>query len=550
MEQKKISLRFLKLKYLTLIGIVILGVVIRFWNLDTKPLWLDEIPTALFSLGHTYSITEKQPFLNISTLDQMFEYQPTTFTQINQTLINQDNHPPLFFFVMHWWVGQLWSLPQSFVWKLRSLPSLFGGISIILIYCLNRLAFNHRSGLMAAIVMAVSPFGIYLAQEARQYSLAICLILLVLICIIKIQKDMMSNHLTLIKSIIWVPWVVFNGIGFYVHYFFLYAFLAQVLTLLELFYRQRKNISSSNWIAFAIAISAVALIYSFGISVVLIHSSGDRTDWLNFDGNYLAPILRNLAGVITMLILLPVEDQPIWIVISSAILMITYAIFLGYWTFTKINRLLKQYPTTFILLRFTSWAFLINLATPYLLHKDISVAFRYNFTYFSGVCVLIGVVISSPISWKLDRKLQIVILAGLFSSILTITNFTFVKPYYPEQVAAKILSGSQGIPVVIRFAYIDVLDIARGLSYGLEVYKYSKESSIKMSFVNQQSHNLQQDVARIREKIPTSFNLWLVANPQPKNVKSRDQLLAANGCKAQNKRDFQSFGLLFQSYHC
>ena len=84
MEQKKISLRFLKLKYLTLIGVVIAGMVIRFWNLDTKPLWLDEIPTALFSLGHTYSITEKQPLLNISTLDQMFEYQPVTFNQINQ----------------------------------------------------------------------------------------------------------------------------------------------------------------------------------------------------------------------------------------------------------------------------------------------------------------------------------------------------------------------------------------------------------------------------------------------------------------------------------
>ena len=538
------------LKYSTLIGIVILGIVIRFWNLDTKPLWLDEIPTALFSLGHTYAITEKQPFLNISTLDQMFACQPATFTQINQTLINQDNHPPLFFYMMHWWLGQLWSLPQSFVWKLRSLPSLFGGISIILVYCLNRLAFNHRSGLMAAIFMAVSPFGIYLAQEARQYSFAVCLILFVLICIIKIQKDIASNHLTLIKSMIWVAWVVFNGVGFYVHYFFLYAFLAQILTLSELFYRQRKNIPRENWIVFAIAVSAVTLIYSFGISVVLTQSSGDRTDWLNFDGDYLGPILRNLAGVITMLILLPVEDQPIWIVISSAILMITYSIFLGHWTFLKIKRLLKRYPTTFTLLSFTSWAFLINLATPYLLHKDISVAFRYNFTYFSGVCVLIGVVISSPISWKLDRKLQIVLLAGLFSSILTITNFSFVKPYYPEQVAAKILRGGTDIPMVIRFAYVDVLDIAKGLSYGLEVHRRSNRSSINISFVNQKSRNLQQDLAHIREKFPTSFNLWLVDNLQSKNIKPQDQLLITNICKAENKRDFQSFGLLFQSYHC
>ena len=251
-----------------------------------------------------------------------------------------------------------------------------------------------------------------------------------------------------------------------------------------------------------------------------------------------------------MLILLPVEDQPIWVVISSAILMITYAIFLGYWTFMKIKRILKKYPTMSTLLSFTIWAFLINLATPYLIHKDISVAFRYNFTYFCSVCALLGVVMSSPINWKLDRKLQVVILAGLFSSILTITNFTFVKPYYPEQVAAKILSGKKDIPVVIRFAYVDVLDIARGLSYGLEAYKSSNHSSINMSFVNQQSHDLHQDIAHIREKFPTSFNLWLVDNSQSKNINSQDQLLIASICEVENKRDFQSFGLLFQSYHC
>ena len=71
-----------------------------------------------------------------------------------------------------------------------------------------------------------------------------------------------------------------------------------------------------------------------------------------------------------------------------------------------------------------------------------------------------------------------------------------------------------------------------------------------MSFVNQQSHDLHQDIAHIREKFPTSFNLWLVDNSQSKNINSQDQLLIASICEVENKRDFQSFGLLFQSYHC
>ena len=40
--------------YLTLAAIVLLGALLRFWHLDLKPLWLDEVITALFSLGRNY----------------------------------------------------------------------------------------------------------------------------------------------------------------------------------------------------------------------------------------------------------------------------------------------------------------------------------------------------------------------------------------------------------------------------------------------------------------------------------------------------------------
>jgi len=37
-----------------LVAAIAIGLVLRFWNLDLKPLWLDETITLLFSLGHRY----------------------------------------------------------------------------------------------------------------------------------------------------------------------------------------------------------------------------------------------------------------------------------------------------------------------------------------------------------------------------------------------------------------------------------------------------------------------------------------------------------------
>ncbi|MGL4502797.1 MAG: hypothetical protein ACRCU2_27290, partial [Planktothrix sp.] len=40
--------------YLSLAAILILGTVLRFAQLEAKPVWLDEILTGLFSLGQSY----------------------------------------------------------------------------------------------------------------------------------------------------------------------------------------------------------------------------------------------------------------------------------------------------------------------------------------------------------------------------------------------------------------------------------------------------------------------------------------------------------------
>ncbi len=84
--------------YLTLAAIVLLGALLRFWHLDLKPMWLDEVITALFSLGRNYYEVPLNEAFSLSALERIFILKAeTSCAQIAQTIASQSVHPPLFF---------------------------------------------------------------------------------------------------------------------------------------------------------------------------------------------------------------------------------------------------------------------------------------------------------------------------------------------------------------------------------------------------------------------------------------------------------------------
>ena len=92
----------LSLHYWALTGVIALGAILRFWNLDLKPLWLDEVLTALLSLGRPYKDVPLEVVIPTSTLQQLFTLQPNVSSlEIAQSVANQSTHPPLFFCLMH-----------------------------------------------------------------------------------------------------------------------------------------------------------------------------------------------------------------------------------------------------------------------------------------------------------------------------------------------------------------------------------------------------------------------------------------------------------------
>ena len=119
---------------------VLLAFALRVLRLDFQPLWWDE----------GYSV-----WFATHPLGQM------------AALTAQDIHPPLYYALLHGWIGLFGAGPVS----LRLLSVLFGVLAIPAIYLAGRRMLSHRAALLAAFLLAISPLHVYYSQEVRMYGL-------------------------------------------------------------------------------------------------------------------------------------------------------------------------------------------------------------------------------------------------------------------------------------------------------------------------------------------------------------------------------------------
>ena len=139
---------------LTLLLIVTLvGGVLRFARIGNNSLWIDEA----FSVW-----IARRPV-----------------PEILSRLIRFDQHPPLYYLLLRlcMQIGdrlRTTTTPQSGAAWARALSALSSTLNIPVLYALGKRLVNRRVGLLAALVLALSPFHVYLAQEARMYAL-LCL---------------------------------------------------------------------------------------------------------------------------------------------------------------------------------------------------------------------------------------------------------------------------------------------------------------------------------------------------------------------------------------
>jgi uncharacterized membrane protein len=169
------GLRFL------IIVLLVLGVFFRFANLDRKVYWEDEAFTSLRVSGYRETELIQHVFngheIGVEDLQKYQRPNPEkgVVDTIKGLAVEEPQHTPLYFIMVRLWVQWF----GNSVAVTRSLSALISLLVFPCIYWLCQELFElPLTGWVAVALMAVSPFHVVYAQEAREYSLWTVTILL------------------------------------------------------------------------------------------------------------------------------------------------------------------------------------------------------------------------------------------------------------------------------------------------------------------------------------------------------------------------------------
>ncbi|MBD2212114.1 glycosyltransferase family 39 protein [Nostoc linckia FACHB-104] len=171
--KKYLAIRDNPLKLLIIV-LLILGVFFRFVNLDKKIYWHDETYTSLRIAGYTTKEVVREIFTGEEiTINDVQKYQDINNGRklsdtINSLAQEDSQHPPLYYILIRYWV----KLFGNSVTVIRSFSAIVSLLMFPAIYWLCLELFKSSlTGWMAIALMAVSPFQLLYAQEAREYCL-------------------------------------------------------------------------------------------------------------------------------------------------------------------------------------------------------------------------------------------------------------------------------------------------------------------------------------------------------------------------------------------
>jgi uncharacterized membrane protein len=132
---------------ITLLAVLLLALLVRLIAIGSRQLWYDEAFAVLFS--------ERGP-------------QAVLYGTLAQTGgATADIHPLAYYLALFSWMKAFGNSPTA----IRLLSVIFGMGIVWIAYYLGKLLVDHATGILFALLVAISPFQIHYAQEIRMYSL-------------------------------------------------------------------------------------------------------------------------------------------------------------------------------------------------------------------------------------------------------------------------------------------------------------------------------------------------------------------------------------------
>ena len=596
---------------------IAIGAGLRFLELTGKPPWTDEFATLVFSLGNSFKTVPLDQAIALDTLLQPLRPNPTAgASAVIHHLMTEDHHPPLYFVLVHWWM-QLFPASGGYVslWAARSLPALFGVASIPAAYGLGFLAFRSRLvAQLAAAMMAVSPFGIFLAQEARHYALGTFWVIPSVCClVVAVQHLKRQTPLP-----IWVAlsWIVVNSLGIATHYFFSLTLCAEAIALMGFIivgsqFATGLKVKDWKWgkvfpiltkalvrsSRSRIGIVAIGTLIGCLVWVPVFQASYDShmTQWIKSANpnilTVISPIFQALAAWLTMLCLLPVESPSLLVVIASGTVMLVFFIYALPILYRGFKSLLGQSDThlaTGVLGGFVLGAIALFFTITYVFGTDLTRGARYNFVYFPVVPVLVAAALAT--SWnaskapnsELKADIQALLpqktslpstsnsprlktsgrpavatiwLISLLSGITVVSNLGYQKYYRPD-LLLPVIQKASSVPVLIATTHNTL--VQTGEMMGL-AWEFKRAKNLQKSLVNPQfllAHQAEDQCQGTACPASTTLQRTLAQLPRPLdlwlvNFKAQVQPEPPH-CFAEDASQYQTSvnGYSARLYHC
>ncbi len=471
-EEEDVFLSRSVIKWLAFWFAIALG--IRFIHLASKPAWMDEVATVLFSLGNSSRLIPTDQIISLDQILRALHVTPGATTRdVVVNLLTEDNHPPAYFAIAHWWM-KLFPRSDGYasLWAARALPAIFGAIAVPATYVLAWLSFRVTSiGLISAALMAVSPFSVFLSQEARHYTLAILMIIASLCCfVLAVQAAWYRRPLG------WpavIGWIVINTLSISVHYFCGIAIFAEGLVLLGMLAYQCKKAGNPLWQTpwprvYTAALGSLAgglvwlpILLNFYGSPQTTYITSGQGSW-KF---WVDPIVQSVVGWLYAFVSPVTSSYGAFGTATVAVTSVFVVLFYAPWLLGILGRSLKvQWTKTSLrpgLLAIGGFFVVSNILFLWVCYGagfDITRGHRYCFVYYPSIVILVGAGLAP------FRQIHKTSKQHLKKQPFNRVKLPFMKQF---------LSGRTFVAVVLLISFLGTQAIVNDLSH-LKFYKANR----------------------------------------------------------------------------
>jgi len=286
----------------------------------------------------------------------------------------------LYYLLLRIWLhpnmSELWIRLFSVIWAVATVP---------VVYAIGRRLLGSSGGASAAMLLALHPAAVTFAQEARGYSLSLCLVSFSSLFFLRLLED--QNRLN------WAGYVIFSVLAAYTHLFAAFVIVGQWIWIV-LFFPARVRSSRVQLLVLVLPLLLLPL------GVVVLSSHRQAADWI--------PPLT-VSGFLQIWPFLALPKWPIvlyaglWIVAMGT-------------SFSARQRLAGRWQLAFVL----AW-----LVVPIVLTLAISLHKPMLVPRFLLVCLPASVLLAALGLIQLPRSF-----GGLALAVLALVSFNSVLSYY------------------------------------------------------------------------------------------------------------------------